>query len=114
MQLINTAALPGSERARLFEGEQHGQARVSFFVITYSEPGIGPELHRHPYDETWLVQKGSVLLQIGEEQAEAGPGDIATAPANTPHKFTSLEPAEVVCIHASPRLIQESLERSRP
>jgi mannose-6-phosphate isomerase-like protein (cupin superfamily) len=112
MHLINAAGLPGSSRARLFEGADHGPANVSFFIINYEEPGIGPELHRHPYDETWLVQEGRVLLEIGGETREAGRGDIAIAPADTPHKFTSLGPgpARLVCIHANPRLIQESLE----
>ena len=112
MHLINVTALPGSEHARLFEGAKHGPATVSFFIINYQQPGMGPELHRHPYDETWLVQHGKVLLQIGDEQSEAGPGEIATVSANTPHKFTSIGPgpAKVICIHANPRLIQESLE----
>lgn len=112
MHVVKAGALPGSNRARLFEGADHGPSNVSFFIVDYEEPGIGPELHRHPYDETWLVQNGNVLLQIGDESREVGPGDIAIAPAQTPHKFTNLgpEPARLVCIHASPRLIQESLE----
>jgi mannose-6-phosphate isomerase-like protein (cupin superfamily) len=112
MELIKQDELPGSERSRLFEGATHGPSQVTFFIVNYEEPGLGPELHRHPYDETWLVQSGRVLLQIHEEQAEAGPGDIATVAANAPHKFTSIgaEPARLVCIHSNPRLIQESLE----
>jgi hypothetical protein len=39
--------LPGSERARKFEGRDHGAA-VSFFISTHA-PGEGPVLHRHPY-----------------------------------------------------------------
>lgn len=112
MHLINATALPGSDHARLFEGASHGPAGISFFITYYPRAGLGPELHRHPYDETWFVEEGTVLLEIGDEKAQAGRGDIAVVPANTPHEFTSVGPqaARVVCIHASPRLIRESLE----
>ena len=36
-----------------FEGESHGSG-VSFFLV-HNEPGAGPDLHKHPYSETWIV-----------------------------------------------------------
>ena len=46
------------------------------------------------------------------EDFEAGPGDIVVVGPETPHKFRNAgtERLDIVCIHASPRLIQESLE----
>jgi mannose-6-phosphate isomerase-like protein (cupin superfamily) len=109
MQLTNLSQLPGSDRSRVFEGSGHG-ATVTLFSIDYPEPGLGPGLHRHPYDETWLILEGRALLHVDGEEHEGGPGDIAVAPAHAPHKFTSLTPLRVVCVHASPVRIQDDLE----
>jgi mannose-6-phosphate isomerase-like protein (cupin superfamily) len=112
MYLVETRALPGNDSVRRYEGADHGPGQVSFFVIEGGTVGRGPVLHRHPYDETWLVQQGRLLLQIGDENREVGAGEIAIVPAGTPHKFTHLgpDPSRVVCIHASARMVQEDLE----
>jgi quercetin dioxygenase-like cupin family protein len=52
-------------------------------------PGTGPKLHRHPYEETFIVEDGDVLFTVGENTTEAGAGDIVVVPAGTPHKFVS-------------------------
>jgi mannose-6-phosphate isomerase-like protein (cupin superfamily) len=93
-----------------FEGDPHGSG-VSFFLVN-SEPGSGPDLHRHPYSETWIVRSGKARLTADGQDFEAGPGDIAVVGPNTPHKFKNvgIDRLEIVCIHASPRMIQEELE----
>jgi mannose-6-phosphate isomerase-like protein (cupin superfamily) len=93
-----------------FEGEPHGSG-VSFFLV-WNEPGAGPGLHRHPYAETWIVREGSALFTADGEELEAGPGDIVVVGPETAHKFTNVGSGrlDMVCIHASPRMIQEDLE----
>jgi mannose-6-phosphate isomerase-like protein (cupin superfamily) len=93
-----------------FEGEPHGSG-VSFFLVN-NEPGQGPDLHRHPYSETWIVRSGRARITADGEDIEAGPGDIAVVGPDTPHKFKNMGPGrlDIICIHASPRLIQEALE----
>lgn len=93
-----------------FEGERDGSG-VSFFLVD-SEPGAGPGLHRHPYSETWIVRAGTVLFTADGEELEAGPGDIVVVGPETPHKFVNAGPGklDIVCIHASPVMIQEDLE----
>jgi mannose-6-phosphate isomerase-like protein (cupin superfamily) len=93
-----------------FEGDPHGSG-VSFFLVD-NEPGAGPDLHRHPYSETWIVRSGRARLTADGQDFEAGPGDIAVVGPNTPHKFKNVgtDRLEIVCIHASPRMIQEELE----
>src|SRR5881227_716927 len=95
---------------RNLRGEDHG-ASISI-ILDHSEPGQGPRLHRHPYDETWVVHQGTLLFQLGDEQLEVGSGDIVIAPPNVPHKFTNQGPgrSNMVCIHASPKMITEWLE----
>jgi mannose-6-phosphate isomerase-like protein (cupin superfamily) len=99
----------GSRTAR-FEGEPHG-AGVSFFLVD-NDPGQGPGLHRHPYDETWVVLSGQAMITADGVEIEARKGDIVVVGAETPHKFrnTGTDRLEVMCIHASPRMIQEWLE----
>jgi len=66
-------------------GAAHG-ATVSL-IFDHSDPGGGPRLHRHPYDETWIVQEGNVTFQAGNARLHATPGDILIVPPDTPHKY---------------------------
>ena len=93
-----------------FEGDPYGSG-VSFFLVN-NEPGAGPDLHKHPYSETWVVRSGRVRMTADGEDLEAGPGDIMVVGPETPHKFKNMGPdrLEIVCIHSSPRMIQQALE----
>jgi mannose-6-phosphate isomerase-like protein (cupin superfamily) len=106
MPVINSSTL---ETGNL-KGADRG-ATISL-ILDESDPGHGPRLHRHPYDETWIVQEGNLTFQLGEERFQAGPGDIVIAPPEVPHKFTNDGPerSKLVCIHASPTMITEWLE----
>jgi mannose-6-phosphate isomerase-like protein (cupin superfamily) len=106
MPVINANTLPIGN----LEGEDHG-ATISV-ILDYSEPGHGPKLHKHPYDETWVVIEGHLIFRAGDQQLEAGPGDIVIVPPETPHKFTNQGPerANLVCIHANPTFETEWLE----
>src|SRR5512144_443741 len=85
--VIKVDELPGGENASTFEGQEHG-AEVSFF-LSHNKPGTGPKLHRHPYEETFIVEDGEVLFTVGESTIEARAGDIVVVPAGAPHKFVS-------------------------
>lgn len=106
MALITAEMLGGRD----FEGTEH-RASVSL-IMNESGPGEGPRLHRHPYDETWVVQEGTVSFRLGEERFTAKAGDIVVAPAGAPHAFRNDGAcrAKLVCIHASPTFIGEWLE----
>jgi mannose-6-phosphate isomerase-like protein (cupin superfamily) len=108
---IRAGEIERSPRGTLtFEGEPFGSG-VSFFLID-NQPREGPDLHRHPYPETWILRSGKARFMADGEELEAGPGDIMVVGANTPHKFKNAgdERLDMVCIHASPRFIQEDLE----
>lgn len=106
MPLIKADALPTGN----LKGSEHGA--TTSLIIDHSEPGQGPRLHRHPYDETWVVIDGNLTFQAGDEHFEAAPGDVVVVPPGTPHKFTNQGPkrANLVCIHASPTFETEWLE----
>jgi quercetin dioxygenase-like cupin family protein len=92
------------------KGEEHGTT-ISL-ILDESEPGQGPRLHQHPYDETWVVIEGNLSFQAGEERLAAGPGDIVIVPPGLPHKFTNAGPghSKLVCIHAHPTFVTNWLE----
>jgi quercetin dioxygenase-like cupin family protein len=106
MPVIKHGTLPTGD----LEGQDHG-ATVSL-ILDEGEPGHGPRLHRHPYDETWVVQEGTVTFQVAHDRHQAGPGDIVIAPPGVPHKFTNQGPgtSKLVCVHASPAFETEWLE----
>lgn len=107
---IEVERLPGSDTASRFDGHEHG-AGVSFF-LSRNAPGTGPDLHRHPYEETFIVQGGRVRFIVGEETVEAGAGEIVVVPPGTPHKFISLGPGRLlqISIHPVARMETEWLE----
>lgn len=107
---IQFTDLPGSERARRFEGKDHG-ATTSFF-LNFHAPGEGPELHRHPYDETFIMLEGSATFRVGDDTVEGRTGEIVIVPANTPHGFVNSGDTRlrVVSIHPADHITQEWLE----
>ena len=107
---IELDSLPGSDMARLFEGADYG-AMVSFFHVHLPQGG-GPPLHRHPYEETFIIESGRATFTVGDETIDAGPGQIVISPPNTPHKFVSsgTESLHLIGIHSAPRVEQENLE----
>jgi mannose-6-phosphate isomerase-like protein (cupin superfamily) len=102
----------GSSRTATFEGARHGSG-VSFFHMD-CDPGRGPELHAHPYSETWVVLSGEATIRVDGVDVAAGPGDVVVAVANTPHRFwnSGSERLELMCIHAAPEFETTWLEEA--
>lgn len=100
----------GSGRTVKFEGEAYGSG-VSFFLVD-NQPGQGPDLHTHPYTETWVVLEGEVTVTADGVDHHAGVGDILVVGPETPHQFraTGDGALRMMCIHASPRILQEFID----
>jgi mannose-6-phosphate isomerase-like protein (cupin superfamily) len=101
--------LPGGDFARRFDGRDHG-AGISFFVVR-SPPGRGPELHRHPYEETFVVLEGRATFSVGDRTVEVAAGQIVVVPAGAVHRFVGIgdEELRLVSIHSSDHVVQESI-----
>ena len=101
--------LPGRSTKR-FEGRDHG-ASVSFFLAV-TDPGDGPVLHRHPYEETFIVQEGTVTFEVDGQSIEAAAGQIVIVPAGAAHKFVNTGDGVLkqVTIHPRERMEQDDLE----
>ncbi len=109
--IIDIADLARGETAYEFEGHHYGDTGVSFIVVD-APPGSGPKLHRHPYEEVFVVQEGSATFTAGDEVIEARAGQVVVVPASVPHKFVNSGSGRLrqVDIHASERFITEWLE----
>jgi len=107
--VVKVDELPGGENSETFDGHAHG-AQVSFF-LSHNRPGSGPKLHRHPYEEIFIVQEGDVRFTAGDRTIEARSGDIVVVPAGMPHKFVSHgETHRQISIHPAARMETEWLE----
>jgi mannose-6-phosphate isomerase-like protein (cupin superfamily) len=93
-----------------FQG-YHYDASVSFIVVEAS-PGSGPKLHKHPYEEVFVVQEGNATFTAGEEVIEVSGGQVMVVPAGVAHKFVNTGAGRLrqVDIHASGRYVTEWLE----
>lgn len=95
--------LPGSPDAHRFIGADHGGLPISLFLVD-DRPGAGPQLHRHPYPELFIVHAGRAEFELDRTRLAAAAGDIIIAPATTAHRFinTGNEQLHITAIHAAP------------
>ena len=109
-RLIDLADPARGDDPNEFHGYRH-EAGVSFIVVD-APPRSGPMLHRHPYEEVFVVQEGSATFTASDEQIEAKGGQVVVVPAGVAHKFVNSgeERLRQVDIHASDRFITEWLE----
>ncbi len=98
------------ETANEFQGYHHG-AGISFIVID-APPGSGPKLHKHPYEEVFVIQEGTATFTAGDDVIEVRGGQVVVVPAGVPHKFVNSGAGRLrqVDIHASERFITQWLE----
>jgi quercetin dioxygenase-like cupin family protein len=98
--LVAIDALPGSPRGRQFDGAAHG-AEVSF-ILALNPPGSGPSLHRHPYEETFILEEGTVRFTVGDDELEATGGEVVVVAAGVPHGFVNVGPGPMRSINVHP------------
>jgi mannose-6-phosphate isomerase-like protein (cupin superfamily) len=98
------------EDANEVQGRNHNAA-VSIIVVD-ALPGGGPRLHRHPYEEVFVIQEGTATFTAGDDTIEANGGQVVIVPGGVPHKFVNTGEGRLrqVDIHASDRFITEWLE----
>jgi mannose-6-phosphate isomerase-like protein (cupin superfamily) len=112
--LIRSGELPGSPEAHQFIGSEHGALPISLFLVD-DRPGAGPELHRHPYPELFIVHAGQAEFEIDRALLAATAGDILIAPARSAHRFTNIgeERLCITAIHTAPNMETEWLAPRR-
>lgn len=98
--------LPESE----LQGIQSG-AGVSLIFVDLP-PGEGPRLHRHPYEEVFIVLEGTPRFTVNGRELHGGPGMVVVVRANADHKFQNAGPGRLrqLDIHVAPSFKTEWLE----
>lgn len=84
--VINRKDLDHDGKTYEFQGYLHGDANVSVIWVDMP-PGGGVRLHRHPYEEVFVIQEGRATFTVGAETLKAHAGQILIAPPGTPHKI---------------------------
>ena len=78
-------------------GRDNG-GRFDFLVVEHLAYGAGPPLHFHDEQEdSFFVLEGVLTVQLGDDVAELGPGDFATAPPGVPHSATNAHADQSAC-----------------
>ena len=107
--VVSISDMDGRDVVRHFEGRDHG-AGASCYLVMGMPAGGGPQLHVHPYSETFVLHDGTATFTAGDETVEAAAGQVVFVPPNTPHKFVAGEGGlSMVTIHASDHMVQEDL-----
>ncbi len=109
------AKLFGPDGTQPWRGHVEGQVLGgSCTVLTYGNDtvGMGPPLHMHPYDETFIVVAGRARFFVGDHVIEAEAGDVLFGPKGLPHRFENLGPGrlQTIDIHHSPQWLQADVE----
>lgn len=114
VRVIRQEELPWSNIAHELVGADHGSGLCVIFVD--AEPGRGPSLHTHPYEEILILLEGQATLDDGEARREVGAGDVVLIPAGQPHGFVSSGEGRLrqIDIHVSPSFSTEWLEKGEP
>jgi quercetin dioxygenase-like cupin family protein len=109
-EVVELESLRLSRRASRFEGRDHGSS-ISFFLVEYRR-GDAVGLHRHPYDETFVVQAGEGVFSVDGEEIPASAGQVVVVPAGAAHGFRGAgdDVLRVLSVHPSDHVIQEDLE----
>jgi mannose-6-phosphate isomerase-like protein (cupin superfamily) len=102
VEIIRIDELPLSNIAREFVGDDHGGVGICAIFVD-APPGRGPSLHRHPYVEVLITQKGRATFLLGDEEREVGAGEMVVVPAGQWHGFVNSGdgPLRQIDIHLS-------------
>ena len=108
LRVLGQDELPFSNIARELVGDDHGGLGITVLLVD-APPGRGPSLHRHPYDELFIVQEGEALFATDDQERTVTAGELVIVPGGTWHRFvnTGDGPLRQIDIHVSPRFDTE-------
>jgi mannose-6-phosphate isomerase-like protein (cupin superfamily) len=110
-EILNRAELPYDGNTYEFQGIQHQDTNVSFIWVDMP-PGGTIRLHKHPYEEIFIIQEGVATFTVDSATLEARAGQIIIVPAEVPHKFMNLSDKQLkqIDIHVNKQFITDWLE----
>jgi mannose-6-phosphate isomerase-like protein (cupin superfamily) len=106
--IIDVNALrSGGGRSKIFEGHEHDGVGVAFFLVDV-DPGDGPALHAHPYEEVFVILEGRATFRVGDETVDVSSGHVVIGPAEVPHAFVCAGPERLRTVNIHPRSRMET------
>jgi mannose-6-phosphate isomerase-like protein (cupin superfamily) len=110
VRVVGLDELPSTATARELVGADHGGTGVCLIFVD-APPGHGPSLHRHPYEEVFVVQEGEATFVADGQERVVGAGKVVIVPAGVAHSFVNSgdAPLRQLDIHVSPRFDTEWL-----
>jgi mannose-6-phosphate isomerase-like protein (cupin superfamily) len=93
------------------QGLDYGTSHVSLIFVDVG-PGEGPRLHRHPYEEIFIMLEGQSTFTVGTDTVEARPGQIIIVRPGVAHRFVNSGEGRLrqIDIHPSGTFVTEWLE----
>jgi quercetin dioxygenase-like cupin family protein len=82
--VIERDQLPDAE----LQGRDFGGTNVSVIFVD-AAPGEGPRLHRHAYEEVFIVLEGQSTFTVGGDTVEARAGQIVIVRPGIAHTFVN-------------------------
>lgn len=73
---------------REWAGSRLGDTNISLILVDLPS-GEGPRLHRHPYDEVFVVHEGQAHYTVGSSTFVVHGGQIVIVRKGEPHKFVN-------------------------
>jgi mannose-6-phosphate isomerase-like protein (cupin superfamily) len=109
--ILHRDTLPYDGNTYEFQGVQHPDTNVSFIWVDMP-PGGTIRLHKHPYEEIFIIQEGQATFTVGSATLEARAGQIIIVPAEVPHKFMNFSDKQLkqIDIHVSKKFVTDWLE----
>ena len=110
VRVIALDDLPPTTFSREFVGGDHGGTGACLIFVE-APPGGGPSLHRHPYDEIFVVEAGEATFTADGAERVVRAGEMVVVPAGVAHAFVNSGegPLRQVDIHLSARFSTEWL-----
>jgi len=93
------------------EGHRSAGTTISLILVDMP-PGGAVRMHRHAYQEVFVVQEGRARYRIGSATLEVAAPQVLAVAAGVPHGFVNSGEGRLrqVDIHLSERIVTEWLE----
>ncbi len=113
--IVAIGELPRTPHAHEFVGADHGDVPFSIILVD-APPGAGPEVHRHPYAEVFVVESGRATFRLGEDTIVVDAGHVVVGPPDVPHGFRNSGEGRLrlTAIHGAPRFDTEWMTGADP
>ena len=92
-------------------GCDYGEVNVSLIFVDIG-PGEGPRLHRHAYEEIFIMLDGQARFTVGAHTVEARADQIIIVRSGVAHKFVNVGEGRLrqIDVHPSGTFVTEWLE----